>query len=268
MSRMGGIESFVEHVVEADGFTIRYAEAGEGAPVVWFHGAGGLRLSHGLAGIAERHRVAAFELPGFGTSALNERTQSAREMAATMAEALTAVGIERCTLVGTSMGGVVACWFAVDHGDRLDALVLEAPAAFRPDGPPLTDRTPEDIHRAMFVHPERLPERAPPDPAVMERNWPLVMRLMGPAHDDELAAGIQQVTVPTLILFGTRDGIFPPEQGRIYKRLLPNSFFQYVFDAAHQIQHDRPEAFAAVVTEFAERHGAFLAVRDSSMLHR
>jgi pimeloyl-ACP methyl ester carboxylesterase len=166
------------------------------------------------------------------------------------------------------MGGVVACWTAVDHGDRLDALVLEAPGAFRPDGPPPAG-SPDELLRAMFAHPERLaspPE--PPDPAVMERTWPLVMRLMGPAHDDELAAAIQEVATPTLVLFGTRDGVFPPEQGRTYKRLMPNCFLEYVYDAAHQIQHDRPEAFAAIVSEFAERQGAFLAVRETALVHR
>jgi pimeloyl-ACP methyl ester carboxylesterase len=162
---------------------------------------------------------------------------------------------------------VVALWFAVDFGSRLDSLVLEAPAAFRSEEQ-LSQRTPEELQRAMFVHPERLPkDTALRDPATRERWWPLVTRLIGPAHDEALAEAMRSVTVPTLVLYGTRDGIFPPEQGRTYKRLLPNCFLEYVYDAAHAIQHDRPEAFAGIVAEFIARKGAFLATNRSTLVY-
>jgi pimeloyl-ACP methyl ester carboxylesterase len=65
--------TFVERAVEADGFTIRYLEAGEGPPLVCFHGGGGLRMSRAHELLAATHRVIAFEAPGFGSSPANER---------------------------------------------------------------------------------------------------------------------------------------------------------------------------------------------------
>src|SRR5258708_3009164 len=58
--------AFREGFVEADGFRIRYAEAGEGAPLVHLHGAGGLRLSRTHDLLAREFRVNALEMTGFG----------------------------------------------------------------------------------------------------------------------------------------------------------------------------------------------------------
>ena len=78
---------FTEGHVEADGFRIRYAEAGEGAPLVHLHGAGGLRWSPAHDLLARHFRVIAFEMPGFGDSPENTQTQTMAEYAATMARA-------------------------------------------------------------------------------------------------------------------------------------------------------------------------------------
>src|SRR6266480_4776810 len=84
---------FKEGFVEADGFRMRYKEAGEGEPLVHFHGGGGMLLypSHDL--LAQSHRVILFEVPGFGQSPVNERTQSMAELASTMAQAVANLGI-------------------------------------------------------------------------------------------------------------------------------------------------------------------------------
>src|SRR5438094_670233 len=65
--------AFREAHVDADGFRIRYLEAGEGVPLVHLHGAGGLRLTPAHELLAHRFRVVAFEMPGFGDSPVNTR---------------------------------------------------------------------------------------------------------------------------------------------------------------------------------------------------
>ena len=76
--------AFVERKVEADGFTIRYLEAGPRAggaePVICLHGAGGLRVSPMRELLARTWRVIAFETPGFGTSPANERSRDMAEL--------------------------------------------------------------------------------------------------------------------------------------------------------------------------------------------
>src|SRR5207245_2537139 len=110
-------------------------EAGKGPVLVHLHGAGGLRLSPAHDLLAKQFRVIAFEMPGFGASAENTRTQSMPELAGTMAAAADKLGLDRFNLMGTSFGGKTALWLAVQSPERVLALVLESPAALRPDDP-------------------------------------------------------------------------------------------------------------------------------------
>ena len=69
------------------------------------------------------------------------------------------------------------------------------------------------------------------------------------------------------MLFGTRDQMIPPEMGRIYREIMPNCHFVLVYDAAHAIGADRPEAFASVVSDFLERHEQFIVTRTSALVN-
>ena len=85
---------FTEGYIEADGFRIRYQEAGQGEPLVSLHGAGGMRLSRSHVLLAAQYRVIVFEVPGFGHSPANERSQSMPELARTMTQAITNLGLD------------------------------------------------------------------------------------------------------------------------------------------------------------------------------
>jgi pimeloyl-ACP methyl ester carboxylesterase len=255
--------SFVERRVDADGFDIRYAEAGEGPPIVCFHGAGGLRISRGHELLAERHRMIAFEAPGFGESPANERSRTMADLAATMGAAIDALGLDRFNLWGTSFGGRLALWLAIEMPDRerLQSLVLAAPAAILFG--PRRDATPE----LLYAHPERRPAGGPPPPDVIAKQRVLVDRLVVPPRDPQLEAAMRGLSVPTLVLFGSEDRITPAEYGRLYRELLPNCQFVIVYDAAHAIDGDRPEAFAAIVTDFVAHREQFVVRRESRLLY-
>jgi pimeloyl-ACP methyl ester carboxylesterase len=250
--------SFRERFVDADGFRIRCWEAGSGPALVHLHGSGGARVQRSHALMAEKHRVVVFEMPGFGASAENTRTASMPDLAATMNQAIGALGIERCTLLGTSFGGIVGLWLAVLFPERLDALILEGPGAIRPQGHQPPSGTMEEIRRRIYAHPERVPAGPPPDAAVAAKQRALTGRLRGPDRDPALMARLPAMTVPTLVLFGTLDSVMPPEMGREYKRLLPDCHLLFVYDAGHEIGAERPEAFAEAVTDFAARRAAFV----------
>ena len=257
--------SFADRFVEADGFEVRYAEAGEGPPLVCFHGAGGPRLTRAHELLAATHRMIAFEAPGFGTSAVNERTDSLPELARTLLQAIDAVGLERFNLWGQSFGGKLALWLAVQAPDRLDALVLSSPAAILIDPEPLPP--PEQMPAILHAHPERQPPAVPFPPEVEAKQRALTGRLIGPPRDPELERAMGSLEVPTLVLFGTEDRLTPPELGRVYREILPACHLVIVYDAAHAIYADRPEAFAMLVSEFLERREEFVIRRESGLLY-
>ena len=259
--------AFSEGFVETDGFRIRYMQAGQGAPLVHLHGAGGLRMTRAHDLLSKRYQVIVFEMPGFGKSAENTRTQTLGELAATMGSAVSALGIDRFNLMATSFGGRVALLLALQQPDRVQALILEAPAAIRPAGQRPPSGTPEEIAQLIFAHPERLGPLPVVDPAVQEKQRALTGRLRGPDRDAELEARMKGLATPTLVVFGTLDRVIPPDLGRIYKTLLPNCHLVFVYDAGHEISTDRPEAFAEVAGDFLERHEAFVISRTQTVIH-
>ena len=93
------------------------------------------------------------------------------------------------------------------------------------------------------------------------------MRLRGPDRDADLEAQLRSLPVPTLVLFGTLDGVIPPEMGRFYKELLPNCHLVFVYDAGHAISTERPEAFAEVTLDFLERREGFVVSRTETVIH-
>lgn len=258
---------FTEGTVVAGGFTNRYFEAGAGEPLVVLNAE--TRLSIALDILAQQRRVILLEMPGFGEQP-NDRHQNLGELAEAVAEAIAALGLEKYHLLGTSLGGAVAVEIALAHPERLISLVLEAPATFRvgsisPESPEFLAKMPGRVRR----HPQRPPAFAPPDPIAQGRIWPLVERLLvkTPEYDEETAARLSDCPVRTLVVFGDEDGVVPPDNGATFRRLMPNCNYVLVHQAAHDVQADRPEAFADLVGDFLDRGWMFLVQEQSTLIN-
>src|SRR4028119_1549430 len=115
-----------EHNVEIDGLTIRYLAAGEGPPLVLLHGAGDNSLDWRwvLRALARKHRVYAPDLPGSPDSASPPADYSPAFFERFAAGFLDVLGIGRATLVGNSLGGLIALRLALSEPARVRALVL------------------------------------------------------------------------------------------------------------------------------------------------
>jgi pimeloyl-ACP methyl ester carboxylesterase len=257
---------FREAFIDADGFRIRYLEAGEGAPVITLHGEEGLDVGLAEELLANQYRVVALEMPGFGASPVNDRTRSARELARTLALAASQLEINRFSLIGASFGGRVAMRLALDYPDQVDALVLAAPTGILRQG--LRGAYSSDGQTAdLYAHPERRPEAAPQDPATVRKQQDLLTRIGAAEPDAELEAQLGDIQAATLVLFGTRDAVTSSDLGRIYREKIPNCSLVLVYDAAHAIASDRPEAYASTVSDFLERREVFVVSRDTTVIN-
>ena len=256
---------FRNEFVDADGFRIRYQEAGEGPTIVHLHDTGGLRLTLAHDLLSRSFRVIAFEMPGFG-AVENQNSHTVQDLATTMAAAAQALGLSRFNLIGTSFGGTVASWMAVQRRDLVAALVLDAPSAVRPEGSEPVSGSPEEIARRLYAHPERVPPAPVVEPAMAARRLTFLRRLRGPARDTVLEERLRRLRVPTLVLFGTQDGVVPAAMGRVYKQLIPDAHLVFVYDAGHALMVERPEAFAEVVTDFLQRTDGFIISRTKTVV--
>lgn len=124
--------------VEVGGHRVHYVEKGSGPALVLIHGASGnLRdwTFDAVDRLSGRYRVIVFDRPGLGfTPRIDNDGASIREQAALLSAAALRLGAARPVVLGHSYGGAVALAWAVDHPERVSALVLVSAASQRWDG--------------------------------------------------------------------------------------------------------------------------------------
>jgi pimeloyl-ACP methyl ester carboxylesterase len=126
------------HVIESDGLRLAVEEFGSGPPLLYGHGLTGSRnqTAHQLAPLASTHRVIVYDQRGHGdsTPVTDPAAYGVEGMAGDVAAILDALGIERAVVGGNSMGAATALRFAMENPERVEALILTAPAfADRPN---------------------------------------------------------------------------------------------------------------------------------------
>src|SRR4029453_7599360 len=115
--------------------------------------------------LVQKYRVIVLEIPGFGASPANTRSQSVQELANIAAQASGQVVPENYTLIGTSFGAHVALWQTLQTPDTVEALVLIAPTALRPAASSLAG-PPADTAKRLLAHPQQARGVASVDPAI------------------------------------------------------------------------------------------------------
>ncbi len=258
-------------------------------PVVLLHGLGAtaaslLPLQWELA---RDHRVEAPDMPGFGDSAKPRGAYDAAFFVRWLRGYLDALGIERCVLVGNSLGGRVAIEAGLALPERVRALVLLCPSpAFRRVRQlvPLVRLLPSDLARlpipvphAMVVEgvrsmmsvPERLPQTwydAGADE--FQRVWRSAAArraFVASARQIylEQAYGergfwdrLPSLGVPSLFVWGDRDRLVPASFARHVAGAVPTSAAVVLDDCGHVPQMELPDETAAVVRAFLSDHDA------------
>lgn len=246
---------------DVDGARFAWREAGDGPLVVLLHGLGGSRISWEpqLAGLSDRWRVAAWDMPGYGRSApLTTEPVTFRALADAAADWIDAVGEHAAHVVGISMGGMVAQYLAAWHPDRVRSLTLLATSPkFGMDG-----TQPDEWRAARLaaldegLEPVDFAERvlrslAGPNitDAAFEQQRAAMARVAGAAlrrsidclvtHDTtHLLGGIHH---PTLVAVGALDLETPLAYSEHLARHLPDARLQVVADAGHLLNVEAPD---------------------------
>lgn len=127
------------HDVEVRGRRVHLVESGEGRPILLFHGSFTSSLSN--VPLVERitgARTIAVDRPGHGLSDPVAVPRARFRTAAVefIADVLDVLGLDRATVVGDSMGGTWAVWFALAHPERVEGLALLGSAPLLPGTKP------------------------------------------------------------------------------------------------------------------------------------
>src|SRR3954469_18496974 len=279
---------FDEWQIELHGHRVIYRIAGSGPPVVLIHGMinSSRHWEQVALRLAERHTVIAPDLIGHGDSATPRGDYSLGAHAAVIRDLLAAIGVERSTIVGHSLGGGVAMQFFWQFPSRVERLALVSSGGLGREVSPLlrTVALPgmsavlgAAAHRrvlgAMDAGADRLGERGVYLRAVARALRPLEQPGAREAFVHTLRSVIdvrgQRVSatdrlyllsgMPTLIVWGERDNTIPIAHGRAAHAAVPHSRFVTLPRAAHFPHLEDPDGLAPAL-------GAFIADTEPAHL--
>jgi pimeloyl-ACP methyl ester carboxylesterase len=228
--------------------------------IVFLHGAGGNHVSwwQQVPVFREWYRCISIDQRGFGRSLDPSGAGNAR-FVDDLEGLLDALGIERAALIAQSMGGRSAIGFAARAPQRVSALVMADTWGF-------------------FDWPELQAEVQKYRQQQSDADALLTARALGPTFQAENPAGtflyrqifdlnppraqqpddpnaptkeqIERLSVPTLFLVGSDDGLTPPEIIRRVHEIVPESQYVEVPGCGHSVYFEAPETFNEIVGTF------------------
>jgi pimeloyl-ACP methyl ester carboxylesterase len=238
-----------DRFIEVIGTRIRFIEAGldhAGPPLLMLHGhrdEADHWFPNPLPALAGEHRVIAPDLPGFGLSG-EMPEYGLPQYAAVMQAFLDALRVERANLLGHSMGAQVAIVMAAPQPERINKLVLVDSAGLPRLDPPW-----------------QVPLKMLADSSTWSlRQYPLHMRFGArPAarreglhilQKERVGNYLKSLTMPTLIVWGSRDRVVPLEHGALMARHIPHARLAVIRAAGHVPFYQKPDEFNRLVLTF------------------
>jgi pimeloyl-ACP methyl ester carboxylesterase len=275
------------HDVDVRGTRVHYAEMGpppgEQHPlaIVFVHGLGGCWQNwlSNIPRFARRHRVLALDLPGFGSSPTPSWDATIANYGQLLLDFCDAVGVRDCVVVGNSMGGFISAEAAIEQPERFEQLVLVSAAGVssvrvrrQPAGvaarmmaaaAPLMFRLQTRTFRrrrarnaawsGIFYRPGELrPELIWEFFQGGDRAQSFVEALSSLVGYDILDR-LEEVGVPTLIVWGAQDRVVPPADALGYAQRLRNSRLEVFDRTGHAPMAERPVRFNRVLEGFLDQ---------------
>ena len=247
--------------VLVNGCNIALMRGGSGPPLVVLHGASGAGIwLPFMAALAETFDVIVPEHPGFGASDMPDWLDNIHDLAYFYLDFLRALDLTKVHLVGLSLGGWIAAELAVRDTARLASLTLVGAAGIHVKGVPQIDpflRTDEQRIRDFFHDPNladqmvaRLLTPEAEDIAMKNRVATAKLVWQPRGYDPHLCKWLHRIDVPTLLVWGASDRLFPVDYAHAYQKLIPRSKAVIIPECGHVPNIEKPEAFVRELSGF------------------
>ena len=264
--------------VEVDGVRMHYRDEGEGPVVVLLHAnySSLFMWEPWVAALRDRYRVIRLDLPAHGLTGPEPSGNYTLERIQQLFEKFVdEKGLERFTVVGTSIGGTVAMRYTADHPERIERLVLISPGSLEPRVRGRT--TPANVPRAADLLGYILPKSFTRfmltndygDPqgvsdAVVDEWYEMWMRegnrlamlnLLRQYVSGGVEDKIRAVSVPVLLIWGEKNKRVPLALAYETKNLLVNSpevRLEVLPGIGHMLVQEAPEASSKLIRRYLD----------------
>jgi len=268
--------------VEVNGVNVHYKTWGQGEPTfILLHGFGASIFSwrEVTEPLAQFGTVISYDRPAFGLTERpmeweGESPYGSQAQVDIVIGLMDALNVEKAILVGNSAGGTVSMQVALQHPDRVEALILVDAAVYAGGGAPSWSRpllkTPQMNHvgpliaRQLQAQGTEFLKTAWHDPSkitpeifagyekpLQVDNWDKALwQLTVASQESGLTERLSEITMPALVITGDDDRIVPTEQSLRLADELPNAELKVIAQSGHLPHEEKPLEFMQAVTEF------------------
>lgn len=262
--------------IDLAGRRTHYLEKGEGQPVILLHGFfyDSYMWATNLDALAQNFKVYALDLWGFGYSTREPLEYSYELYVEQVLLFMDSLGIEKASIIGQSMGGGTAILFCLKHRERVNKLVLVAPAGlpnplalagkiftFSGVGELLLNVSTDFIRRKILGYFWIYNQRLLTDSYCahvtrfhkISGTTRVLLTILRQQFFDTLSHEISQLAqleVPILIVWGQEDNGVPVSCGQEMHRILNGSRFEIFADVGHVPNYEKTEEFNQLTLDF------------------
>jgi len=246
---------------------VRYYEGGQGQPLVFLHGAGGLDLDMGfLNALAEKFHVFAPLVPGYGDSEECPGLRDMLDFTLHTWDVVGALGLRDPILAGFSMGGMIASEMAAVAPHDVSRLALIAPAGLWLDDHPIADifaLLPYQLPHYLF-HDEEAGAKVltaganMSDPQFLQaflvrnaRQLGAAGKIMFPIPDRGLATRLYRIKAKTILIWGESDKLIPPAYAQAFQRGIAGAELVMIPQAGHVVPFEKPAEVIRAIARLA-----------------
>ena len=262
--------NIVEKDIEVYGFNMHYAEAGQGPPVIVLHGLWGGRneWDRNIEVLAADFRMIVVDQIGFHGSDKPDVSYHNALLGQFLAGFIEAMDIPRATLMGQAMGANTATYMAVHYPHLVERLILVDGAGYRNPNRDLAKPPSEQQLRFYRVATgstlsatQNFLKRRVFNKALVTESWAeeaftmwlrSARAIQGMLRDggDVTEEEMQTISVPTLIVWGQEDAVFPIRNADRLSLDIKGAIKVVFPETGHLSQLEKPEAFNKIVRDF------------------
>ena len=257
----------METVVVPGAPRIALSVAGRGPLVLFLHGIGGNRWNwrSQLDFFSARFKAAAWDARGYGDSQDYDGPLCFEDFTHDLLRVVDHLRERKAHVVGVSMGGRIARNFALAHPERVhtlalantspgfDALSSEEVERFVEERRNRSPRRAEQLLGSR-AHPEAAPALAASFEALRKDSY---LKTLEASVAQDRAAPLERLAVPTLVIAGEEDRVYPPALARRMAQRIPGAELVVLEGCGHLSNLEQPERFNAALLDFISRrsHG-------------